>query len=390
VQWTLSKLLSLESAEKARLGVVHTPGEIDQQPNAWLETAELVRHKAEELRHLLEGVQSIVISGAGTSHYVGVSVQSLLRKRLSCNVEAIATTDIVADPLGTLPASTPSLLVSVARSGNSPESVAAVQLADQLRPSTRHLVITCNRQGKLAQWAETLGDRGLALILPEQTNDKGLAMTSSYTSLVVACQALGFLNELAEYEAMVHRAAEAGRDFLSGDADRVAEISALPFKRVVFLGNGPLRGAAVESHLKLLEMSAGQVMCQAETSMGLRHGPMTFIDEETLVVHFLSGDPYTAKYERDILEEIRVKELGLSTVVVGEAAEVEAVKADYALKASASSTLEDGFRPQVHVMIGQLLGLFKSLELSLSPDAPSRKGVIHRVVRGVQIYPWQE
>jgi tagatose-6-phosphate ketose/aldose isomerase len=374
VSWSMQKLLSLGPAEKEQLGVLHTVGEIWQQPETWLETARIAVSQAGSISALLEGAGSVVISGAGSSHYVGAAVQPFLRQRLPCHVEAIATTDIVADPQGCLPGAGPLVLVSIARSGNSPESVAAAQLADQLRPGTRHLVVTCNQDGQLARWAKTLGERGLALVLPERTNDRGLAMTSSYTSLVVACQALGFpLGEAEVYLQAVAGAAQVASGFLVGAATAVPEIAALPFRRAVFLGNGCLKGAAVESHLKLQELTAGQVVCQAESSLGLRHGPMTVIDEQTLVVHYLSACPYVAAYERDILQEIRDKRLGLATVVVGESRETALVVSDYAVQmpdAHMSAVagdkqvpLPDHFRPQVHVMVGQLLGLFKSLQL---------------------------
>jgi tagatose-6-phosphate ketose/aldose isomerase len=46
----------------------------------------------------------------------------------------------------------------------------------------------------------------------------------------------------------------------------------------------------------------------------------------------------------------------------------------------------DNLAPPAYVIVGQLLGLFTSLQLGLSPDDPSPSGVIHRVVEGVRVY----
>lgn len=383
---SLSELLALDMESKTRLGVRHTPGEIAQQPATWGQTAALLVEKAARIQELLAGTEHVVITGAGTSAYVGLSVEPQLRSNLTPAVSAVPTTDIVVDPAGSLPRG-PLLLVSVARSGNSPESIAAVELADRLRPDTRHLVITCNAGGKLARWASGLGERGLAVVLPAATNDQGLAMTSSYSNLVAAVLALGYLDRLEAYSGMLAEASRAGAAFLAADATRIPALAELPFRRAVFLGNSELKGAAIESHLKLQEMTAGQVVCHAETSLGLRHGPMAVIDGETLVVHYLSADAYRARYEADILAEIRAKQLGMRTVVVGAAAEVEGVQADERLVVPGPA-LPDACRPLVHVMTAQLLGLFAALRLNLLPDTPSRAGVISRVVQGVRIHPY--
>lgn len=386
---TLDQLLALDDAQKAQMGVQHTPKEIRQQPDMWIQTAEIVAAQLSRFAAVLDGAANVVVTGAGTSDYVGITVQPLLRRRLAINVQAISTTDIVADPDGSLPQG-PLVMVSVARSGNSPESVAAVHLADQVRPDTRHIVITCNSQGELARWAAGLGERGVSVVLPAPTNDKSLAMTSSYSSMVVACWGLAYLNDVAGYRKVVEQAAAAGTALLTGDVAKLPDIAALPFRRAVFLGNGCLKGAAIESHLKLQEMTAGQVMCQAETSLGLRHGPMAVLDKETLIVHYLSSDPYTAQYEHDILAEIRAKGLGIAVVAVGGPAEVAAVPATHQIvvPSAAGVDLPDDCKTPVQVIVGQLLGLFRSLEFGLSPDAPSRTGVINRVVQGVRIYPY--
>ncbi|MDK6646268.1 SIS domain-containing protein, partial [Actinotignum timonense] len=83
---------------------------------------------------------------------------------------AIATTDIVANPLAYLHKEVTTILVSFARSGNSPESVAAVDLAKDIVEELYQITITCAEEGKLAQQAH--GDeRNLLLLQPAPSND---------------------------------------------------------------------------------------------------------------------------------------------------------------------------------------------------------------------------
>ena len=55
----------------------------------------------------------------------------------------------------------------------------------------------------------------------------------------------------------------------------------------------------------MLEMNAGEVWTLAESYLGLRHGPMSAIRPDTLVVAFLSSDPLVRAYERDLLARAR-------------------------------------------------------------------------------------
>ena len=66
------------------------------------------------------------------------------------NFNAIATTDIVANPETYLKKDVTTVLVSFARSGNSPESVATVDLAKALVDELYQVTITCAADGKLA------------------------------------------------------------------------------------------------------------------------------------------------------------------------------------------------------------------------------------------------
>ena len=383
----LERILQQSAEDAERLGLEHMPREVNQQPQVWRQTAEYIISQKDKISDILGKGQQLILSGAGTSDYVGRSVETLLRKRLGKDVVSRPSTDLVTDPEGLFPKK-PFVLVSFARSGNSPEGNAAFELANQLRPEfAHHIVVTCNPDGVLARLAKESKTPALLLLMPPETNDKALAMTSSYSSMVVAAQGFGYLDEPETYKSQVEQLAKGAEGFLAAAADPMEELAGEGFARGVFLGIGALFGAAWEGHLKVQEMTAGKVICKAESMLGLRHGSMAVVHDDTVVFTFLSSDPYVAKYELDLLREIKLKGIGYKTVAVCQKATTEVEElVDIVLESK--TELPDFVLPPLFIVPAQLLALFKSLAFGLKPDNPSEGGVINRVVQGVQIYPY--
>ncbi|HSV30745.1 MAG TPA: hypothetical protein VLH40_01810 [Atribacteraceae bacterium] len=389
----LEKLLHSPTSEKEKRGTLYTPLEIARQTDLWPDTARRVAAVLPELKTLIGSLSQkphplILLSGAGTSEFIGYCLDGLYRRQLRIPTGVFPSPLIVTNPEDVfVPESTP-LLISFARSGNSPESVGAYALANQFCPKIKHLVITCNRQGSLAlQCGENI--EALCLTLDDRTNDHGLAMTASFSNMVIAGQGVSRTFDFEEFPLLVGRLVSAGKNLLLSCPDILEEICRMEFDRAVFLGNGANRGTAVESHLKLQELTAGRVMCAWDTYLGLRHGPEAVIDKQTIVVAYLSSDPLTARYEQELMAELRVKRLGKTLIAVGASPGKEIQElADVVCTFDPDNSLgiPDAFSPPVQVIVGQLLGLFKSLALGLKPDAPSEQGTINRVVKGVKIY----
>ncbi len=390
----LQQLLELDGAEKTRLGVEATPGEIAQQPDMWRDTASRLASAAPAIGKLLRGAglpggsAEVVFSGAGTSDFVGRCVQGPVAQSLGTRAIACPTTDIVTHVEYALPADRPGIMVSFARSGNSPESVAALDIVVAERPDVRHLVITCNEDGELARRARDLGDRAHVLALHPRTNDRGLAMTSSFTSMVVAGLGLAYLHRLEEYVQGVNALARAGATVLAAAPEVAKRLAGRRPKRGCFLASGALHGAAIECHLKLQELTDGSLICFCDTFLGIRHGPRAAIHDDTLVVYLLASDPHVRRYELDLIRSNREQEIGCAHLVVANRGDEVADLADevVAFDPQGELNLPDHMLSPACTIVGQLLGLFSSLELGLKPDAPSAGGVIHRVVQGVTIY----
>jgi len=390
----LQRLLNLSEDDKSRLGVEATPAEIAQQPEMWRDTARRFADAAPAIRKLLSGIglpggsAEIIFAGAGTSDFVGKCVQGPVTSALNTRGLAVPTTDIVTHPEFAFPAARRGLMVSFARSGNSPESVAALDIAVAERPEVRHLVITCNAEGELAKRAATLGDRACTLVLHPKTNDRGLAMTSSFTSMVVAGLGLAYLDNIDEYVSRVDHMATAGETMLSAMPEVAERLAKKSPQRACFLGSGSAYGAAVESHLKLQEMTDGGLICFCDTFLGLRHGPRAAIHDDTIVACFLSSDPQVRRYELDLIRSNREQKVGLAHLIVADRADglTDLADAVVAYDPEGALDLPDHMLAPIYTIAGQLLGVFASLERGLKPDAPSAGGVIHRVVQGVTIY----
>ena len=389
-------ILMLSDAEREGRGLVHTPHEIFQQPDTWWRTYESLSQLAPQLETFLKGAgvfndvqsrSSVFLIGAGTSDYIGRTVAPLLRRLWQCEVRAVPSTDLLTCVDDYVVTGKSYVWVSFSRSGDSSEGVAVLEVALKQRPEIHHLVVSCNRAGRMARMVSERSNI-CQVILDDEVNDRGLAMTSSFSNMVVAGQCLAHIQDLTAYGATLKALIKAARKFLPAAAEFADRAVTDGFRKICFLGTGALHGVAVESALKVLELTAGQIVTFSETFLGLRHGPLSAVDQETLVVGFVSGEPGRRSYELDLLEEVREKKLAKGIVVI--APKISLNNEQFLAKISAVVPLElaaaDCYRPPVDVFIGQLLGLFASIKLGLKPDTPSPGGAISRVVSKVRIY----
>jgi tagatose-6-phosphate ketose/aldose isomerase len=388
----LQALADQPAEVQERLGYADTLREICQQPETWLDTArDMAKYGPRLARFLGEaGIAdrrgALVLTGSGSSLYAGACVGPALQAALGIPVHVLAAGDLLTHPRHALPPTRPCVAVSFGRSGNSPESAAVVDLLLARAPECRHLLVTCCRSGRLA--TGYAGDpRVFPLVLDERTCDRSLVMTSSFTNMVVAASALWKLHDLGGYQAEVEALSRAAKSLLSLEAGSLAALARRPFRTVVFLGAGCRYGGAREASLKLTEMSDGRVLSFAETYLGLRHGLMSAVRKDVLIVCFMSSDPTARAYEADLVSELNRKRLGAGKILIGEAIPVElAVDGDLIVECPGMAALGDDRAPVLDVLVVQLLAFFHCLHLGLRPDSPSEAGVISRVVEPFTIH----
>jgi tagatose-6-phosphate ketose/aldose isomerase len=330
---------------------------------------------------------NIYLTGAGSSAFIGLSLIGTYKRNLKRQTTAVATTDLVTHPADFFYTDVPLLLISFARSGNSPESVAAVRLADQVCSKVFHLIITCDASGDLAQY--TSDSPSYKFILPVEANDKSLAMTGSYSGMLLAGLLIARMNEIDLLEKQLITLRNYGSKLL-GQSATFRQIAALNFNRAVFLGSGPLYGTATESHLKLQELTDGRVICKKDSFLGFRHGPKVVIDDQTLVFLLFSNQPYVLEYEADLLNELKAGPKPLYLAGLTESVTFKEEPDKLFVLSDAGVQLDEDFLPVCFVIPAQMIGFYKSLHLGLDPDSPSTSGTISRVVKGVVIYPYAD
>ena len=364
--------------------------EIQQQPAMWLATYDIVCNRKAEIeafvkKYVSEGYE-IILTGAGTSAYIGDALQWVLSDTLLKGAKAVATTDIITEAEDLFNKDSKVLLVSFARSGNSPESVGAINLVNKTAGQAAHIYITCNANGEMAKMANG-SDNTLLVLLPPQTNDLSLAMTSSYSSMYLACAMIANIEHIEEHKAQIEAVAAATAEALPKYTEAIKAMAERDFNRAVFLGSGELMGVAEESRLKLQELTDGTVMCAFDSFLGFRHGPKAVINKDTLLVYLLSENPATQRYEYDLIRQIKANNDITGYVAVSQSEPtVGAEYFDLNVVIGVPAEVKRCYKSVSYIFVAQLLGFYKALDLKRSPDNPSVSGNISRVVEGVTIY----
>ena len=387
-------MLDYTKEELLELGAEITTREIYQQPDVWKEAFEAYQEKREEIAAFLQDIAAkhdyikVILTGAGTSAYVGDTLVPYFKEvydERKWNFNAIATTDIVANPQTYLKKEVPTVLVSFARSGNSPESVATVDLAKALVDELYQVTITCAAEGELALQAHG-DDRNLLLLQPAASNDAGFAMTSSFTSMMLTALLVFDPEEFSVKSKRFEVLSNLSRKVLDNAAD-VKELVDLEFNRVIYLGAGPFFGLAHEAQLKILELTAGQVATMYESPVGFRHGPKSLINEDTVVLVFGTTTDYTRKYDLDLIREVAGDQIARRVVLLSDQAfGLENVKE---VVLGCGGVLNDVYRVFPYIVYGQLFALLTSLKVGNRPDTPSPTGTVNRVVQGVIIHEFK-
>jgi tagatose-6-phosphate ketose/aldose isomerase len=181
--------------------------------------------------------------------------------------------------------------------------------------------------------------------------------------------------------------AELAETLLLRHSGELCKAGQTDFRSAVYLGSGVRLGAARESALKMLEMTSGQVVTFAESYLGIRHGPLSAILPDTLLVCFLSGDTLVRAYELDLIRELNQKKLGMRKLILGDQIPADVLLAeDLALECSGLNSLGDENAPVLDALTGQLLAFYRCLNLGLNPDSPSQGDIIRRVVAAFTIH----
>ena len=374
-------------------GYVHTLAEIWQQPELWEETARRMISTCSEWSEIISRAQAIVLTGSGSSFFVGKCIGDALQEGTSIPVTTLESGEILMLGADALPAARPLLVVSFSRSGDSPESSGLVQYLLDEEPAIRQLIICCNPEGCLVRrWGvggTDVDSRVHVLTLDERCCDRSLVMTSSFTSMAVAGLGLACQNAAAQAEYLQAVTALAGNvsNLLTNLLEPIEEFSSNSVDRIIAVGSGALHGAALEVSLKMLELTDGRVMTRAETCLGLRHGPMCALNSRSLLFLPLSSHPLRRAYQLDLLREVSRKRLGAQKVIVGsDLPSCDIGPEDLALEVPCLRGRGDEWIAIASVVAGQLLAFLRCRSEGLCPDKPVLSESITRVVNSFTLH----
>lgn len=371
-----------------------TLNEIYQQPSTWLKTLTQIENNKDSIQEFINNVIKcedfdVILTGAGTSEFVGNSLFAKLNEVLDYKVKSYGTTDLVATPESYLSKTKPTLLVSFGRSGNSPESIGAVEVANEVCSNLYHLFVTCNKDGALSKMAEKL-DNCYAINLTEETHDQSFAMTSSFSNMYLATYLSFNLDKLDEKKSIITSICSSTQNFLDKGFEVVQNIvDEYNFERIVYLGSNTLKGISQESALKVLELTAGNTVALFDTPLGFRHGPKSIIDDSTLIVVYVSNDEYTYKYELDFIKEISAQRKNNKLAIVCDKPSEELKQlADFIFAYDTCVNANNVELGLAYITFAQVLSVLKSLSMDITPDNPCPTGEVNRVVQGVTLYKY--
>mgnify|MGYP001690372730 FL=1 len=372
----------------------NTAKEILQQPKLWKETLEIFRNSEKSLKEYFKKIGfgkefDIVFTGAGTSEYVGNILEPLLNKNETGEFKSIATTDILNNPLNYMKKNKKTLVVSFARSGDSPESAGVIDIADKIIDEVYHLFITCNKEGALAKRAEG-NEKIFLLLMPEESNDKGFAMTSSFSCMLLS-GILAFSKNSEEVIEEMLKIIDIAEKELKNKYVEIKEIAEQEHKRIVVLGSGILKGLAQELSLKVMELSAGKVVSVNNTTLGFRHGPKAIVNEETIVFELVNQDEYAMKYDEGLLEEMSEDKSADKLIAYNisnnnsiEESTYKVIKPDESDREKIKNReLASLF---IYLIYGQTYAFFKSQYLGNTTDNPFPSGEVNRVVKKFKVH----
>ena len=385
-------MFGISEGKWRELNGLNTATEISSQPELWKETLNIIEANKEKIDNFMgkyyDKNTQIIFSGAGTSAYAGEIITPYLNKNVDGNFNAIASTNIVANPEMYLK-NTPTIMVHFARSGNSPESIASYNLGNQLIENISHIFITCNKDGKLAKISKD-NEKILLLLMPEESNDKGFAMTSSFSCMAIAATLLFDKDNFNKNKKELLKSIEISKNILNNGHIELKELLDGDFNRIVYVGSGSFYGLAKESTLKLLELTRGQIISHSETVLGFRHGPKSIVDDKTYVFVYISNEDYSKKYDKDLINEIYHDAGEHKLITIGKEYDknIEDIS-DYHIYLDNEDINNEVFIGLLYVIYAQIFALLTSVKTNVEPDNPNPSGAVNRVVKGVRIYDYK-
>ncbi|MGQ9523693.1 MAG: SIS domain-containing protein [Armatimonadota bacterium] len=312
--------------------------------------------KVDAVRQVVNrGFDEVVLVGCGSSLYLSEAAAGFLRHALGVPARAVPASELILWPEAAFCGASNPLLVAASRSGQTTETLAAV---DTFRKRGRGavLAVTCSESGRLAALADVV------ISVPE-ADERSLVMTRSFAAMLMAVEYIAAAlrsPSLAEQLQQVPALIETALSTYEEHVHRIALRKDL--QRTAFLGGGPFYGVACEGMLKMKEMSL--LPSEAFHPLEFRHGPKASVDPSLLVVLLVSdaGRNVETNLMRELLD------MGAVGMTIGPVLQAN-LPLQYAVHVGES--LPEAVRPLCCAPFLDLLGLFKATDCGRDPDRPA-------------------
>ena len=328
----------------------HTISEIQSQPDIWKRALRAyLTQQSNFLSILTQDPTHIIVTGCGSTHYLSM-VGARLFRRSGLDAQAYPASELWLYPESVYLPDARYLMIAVSRSGTTSETVRAVDVFQEQNRG-KVIAVTCDSQSTLARQADLV-------IAIDEAQEESVAQTRSFSSMCVVLQQMAAAFAREDLSAS-HKLSQICHDILDNHAELAQSLGENPaIKKFFFLGSGALYGIAAEAMLKMKEMSLSY--SEAFHMLEFRHGPMSMVAEDSLVVGLIS--PYSTDHDIKVLEEMQA--MGGTILAIGQA------DTAFAHQVRIPDDLPAWDTPILYLPVLQLMGYYRSLFNGQNPDKP--------------------
>ncbi|HEY44685.1 MAG TPA: SIS domain-containing protein [Anaerolineae bacterium] len=345
----------------------HTINEILSQPLTWKDALEAYRLRKSSIEALWQRqtIDQVIFTGCGSTHYLSMTAAALFQSLTGVPSQARPASELIIFPGLVFAPKSQSMLVAISRSGETTETVEAVQVF-RTRTNGPVIAITCYGDSKLASEADVA-------LVAAAAHEKSIAQTRSFTSMTVLSEALAGHLAGHDDQQVLDQLPTWGERLLrmhQSIAQEIGEDKTL--ERYFFLGSGQLYGIACEAMLKMKEMSLAY--SEAYHPLEFRHGPMSMVNEQTLVVGLLSDEGL--QHETAVLEQMQ--NLGARILAISERDDLP-LPVDSLNGIYLKSGLPEWVRTVLYLPTLQLMAYHRAMARGLNPDKPTNLDAVVRL-----------
>jgi len=329
----------------------HTLHEIMSQPKVWPQALKAFAEQQSAFINLMSvpAFDKVIVSGCGSTYYLAMTAARLLRKS-GMDALACPASELLFYPDSIYLPQQRYLLICVSRSGTTSETVRA-QANFKAAVSGKIITVTCDSSSPLAQNA----DLTFAI---DAAQEKSVAQTRSFSSMALVLQQMAAALARHDLNSSVRLPAvcQALLDTHANLIKSLAENDSI--KKFFFLGADALYGIACEAMLKMKEMSLSY--SESFYTMEFRHGPMSMVAEDSLVIGLISPD--SATHDLQVLQEMQA--IGASILAIAQS------ETDFQHHIALPAELPSWNTPILYLPPLQLLAYHRALFMGQNPDQP--------------------